>query len=118
MAHPKTCLEATHRTKEEKQVVTTQIKKASFIPCSLPPNPSLPSHSLKIQKLTQAKMVEHQLKGIFYNCNEKYFLGHKCKEKNILWPFFRPFYEEDFPLLKHCPRSMIISHPLIPYKLN
>jgi hypothetical protein len=25
-------------------------------------------------------MVEHQLKGLCYNCDEKYFPGHKCKE--------------------------------------
>jgi hypothetical protein len=25
-------------------------------------------------------MVERQLKGLCYNCDDKYFLGHKCKE--------------------------------------
>jgi hypothetical protein len=28
-------------------------------------------------------MVEHQLKGICYNCDDKHFLGHKCKEQKI-----------------------------------
>jgi len=28
-------------------------------------------------------MVECQLKSIFYNCDDKYFLGHKCKEHKI-----------------------------------
>ena len=35
-------------------------------------------------------MVEHQLKGIFYNCDEKYFLGHKSKEQF----FFLAIYED------------------------
>jgi hypothetical protein len=25
-------------------------------------------------------MVERQLKGLYYNCDDKYFLRHKCKE--------------------------------------
>jgi hypothetical protein len=79
MAHPKTWLEATHIAKEAQQVVTTQIKKLSFTPCPCPTNPTLPS-PLKIHKLTRAEMVERQLKGICYNCDENYFLGHKCKE--------------------------------------
>jgi hypothetical protein len=28
-------------------------------------------------------MVEHQLKGLHYNCDEKYFPEHKCKEQNL-----------------------------------
>jgi hypothetical protein len=28
-------------------------------------------------------MVECQLKGICYNCDEKYFPGHKCKEHKL-----------------------------------
>jgi len=40
-------------------------------------------------------MVEHQLKGICYNCDEKYFLGHKCKEKNICMVVFEEFSEEN-----------------------
>jgi hypothetical protein len=28
-------------------------------------------------------MVELQLKGLFYNCDDKYFPRHKCKEENI-----------------------------------
>jgi hypothetical protein len=28
-------------------------------------------------------MVERQLKGLRYNCNEKYFSGHKCKEQKL-----------------------------------
>jgi hypothetical protein len=28
-------------------------------------------------------MVECQLKGLCYNCDEKYFSEHKCKEKKL-----------------------------------
>jgi hypothetical protein len=28
-------------------------------------------------------MVERQLKGLFYNCDDKYFQGHKCKEHKL-----------------------------------
>jgi hypothetical protein len=28
-------------------------------------------------------MDEHQLKGLCYNCDEKYFGGHKCKEQKL-----------------------------------
>jgi hypothetical protein len=76
-------VEATKRTKEEQQVVSSQNHKPFFIPRTKPVDPTLPSTPLKIQKLTRDKMDEHQLKGLFYNCDEKYFPGHKCKEQNI-----------------------------------
>ena len=31
----------------------------------------------------EAKMQAHIEKGIFYNCDEKYTLGHRCVEQNI-----------------------------------
>jgi hypothetical protein len=34
------------------------------------------------------EMVEHQLKGICYNYNEKYCSRNKCKEKKLLVEFF------------------------------
>jgi hypothetical protein len=40
-------------------------------------------------------MVECQLKGLFYNCDEKYFSGHKCKEKNIFMAISEDVPEED-----------------------
>jgi hypothetical protein len=52
-------------------------------PCPKPVNPTTPSAPLKIQKLTKAEMDERQLKGLCYNCDDKYFLGHKCKEQNM-----------------------------------
>jgi len=77
MAHPTTWLKATQWAKEEKQVINAQIKRSSFILCPRPTNPSLP---LKINKLTHTKMIECQLKGLCYNCDEKCFPRHKCTE--------------------------------------
>jgi hypothetical protein len=83
MAQPQSLVEATKIYKEAQQVLSSQNRKPSFIPCTKPVNPTPPSTPLKIQKLTKAKMTEFQLKGLCYNCDEKYFLGHKCKEQNI-----------------------------------
>ena len=49
---------------------------------------------MKIQKLTRAEMAERQLKGLCYNCDEKYFLGHKCKEKNLFMAITEEILEE------------------------
>jgi hypothetical protein len=40
-------------------------------------------------------MAERQLKGLCYNCDEKYFLGHKCKEQNIFMKISEDVSEED-----------------------
>jgi hypothetical protein len=40
-------------------------------------------------------LVEHQLKGFCYNCDEKYFLGHKCKEKKLFMAISKDVPEED-----------------------
>jgi hypothetical protein len=40
-------------------------------------------------------MDECQLKGICYNCYDKYFPGHKCKEQNIFMDISEDFSEED-----------------------
>jgi hypothetical protein len=40
-------------------------------------------------------MVERQLKGLCYNCDDKYFPGHKCKEQNIFMAISEDISEED-----------------------
>jgi hypothetical protein len=83
MDQPTTWVEATIKAKEAQQIVSSQNRKPSFILCPKPVNPTTPSAQLKIQKLTRAEMVERQLKGLYYNCDEKYFVGHKCKEQKF-----------------------------------
>jgi hypothetical protein len=88
-------VEATKRDKEAQPVVSSQNHKPSFIPRPKPVNPTAPSTPLKIQKLTRAEMVEHQLKGLSYNYDDKYFPGHNCKEQNIFMAIFEDILEED-----------------------
>jgi hypothetical protein len=92
MAHPQTWLEATQRAKEAQQIVSSQTHKPFFPPF---PKPIIFSPPLNIHKLTRAKMVEHQLKDICYNCDEKYFSEHKCKEQNIFMVVTEDIFEED-----------------------
>jgi hypothetical protein len=40
-------------------------------------------------------MVERQLKGLCYNCDDKYFPGHKCKEQNLFMAISENISEED-----------------------
>jgi putative heme degradation protein len=40
-------------------------------------------------------MDKHQLKGLFYNCDEKYFLGNKCKEQKLFMAISEYVTDED-----------------------
>jgi hypothetical protein len=95
MARPQSCVEATKRDKEAQQVVSSQNQKPSFIPRTKPVNPTTPSAPLKIQKLTKVEMVERQLKGLCYNCDDKYFSGHTCKEQNIFMAISEDISKKD-----------------------
>jgi hypothetical protein len=116
MARPESWVEATKRDKEAQQVVSSQNRKPSFIPRPKPVNPTTPSAPLKIQKLTWAEMVECQLKGLCYNCDDKYFLGHKCKEQNIFMAISEEISEEDeeTPSMSESPESTDITPPSDP----
>jgi hypothetical protein len=116
MARPKSWVEATKRDKEAKKVVSAQNRKPSFIPHPKPVNPTTPSAPLKIQKLTRDEMAEHQLKCLCYNYDEKYFLGHKCKEQNIFMAISEEISEEDeeTPSVSESPESTDITPPSDP----
>jgi hypothetical protein len=83
MARPQSWVEDTKRAKEAQQVVSSQNWKPSFIPFPKPVNPTTLFTPLKIQKLARDEMVERELKGLCYNCDDRYFPGQKCKEKNM-----------------------------------
>jgi hypothetical protein len=108
MAQPVTRVEATKKSKEAQQIVSSQNRKPSFIPHPKPVNPIIPSSPLNIQKLTKYEMDECQLKGLCYNCDEKYFSGHKCKEQNRFMAIFEDILEEDVetPLVPKSPKSL------------
>jgi hypothetical protein len=95
MAQLKSRVEATKRDKEEQHVLSIQNHKPSFIPRPKPINPTTPSAPLQIQKLTRDEMDKNQLKGLCYNCDDKYFPGHKCKEQNLFMATSKEILEED-----------------------
>jgi hypothetical protein len=116
MERPSIWVEATKKNKEAQQVVSSQNRKPSFIPLPKPVNPITPSTPLKIQKLTRDKMDERQLKGLCYNCDEKYFSGHKCKEQNLFMAIPEDISEEDVetPLVSESPEITDITPPSDP----
>jgi hypothetical protein len=116
MARPTTWVEATKKAKEAQKKISSQNHKPSFIPRPKPVNPTTPSTPLKIQKLTRAEMVECQLKGLYYNCDEKYFPGHKCKEQNLFMAIYEDIPEEDVdtPLVPESPKITDINPPSDP----
>jgi hypothetical protein len=65
-------------------------------------------------------MVERQLKGLCYNCDEKYFPGHKCKEQNIFMAISEDISEEDVetPLVSKSPEITDITPPSDPPELE
>jgi len=113
MARPTTWVESTKKAKEEQQIVSSQNCKPSFIPHPKLVNPTTPSTPLKIQKLTRAEMAERQLKGLFYNCDDKYFPGHKCKEQNLFMTIFEDIQDEDVdnPPMRESPEIFDINPP-------
>jgi len=116
MDRPHSWVEATKRDKEAQHVVSSQKRKPSFIPCTKPVNLTIPSAPLKIQKLTRDEMVERQLKGLCYNCDEKYLPGHKCKKQNIFMAISEDISEKDVQITLVCesPESTDITPPSNP----
>jgi len=117
---PQTWLEATKWAKEAQQFVSSQTRKTPFIPCPKNPLPYPPATPLKIQKLTQDEMVECQLKGIYYNYDDKYFSGHKCKEHNFFIAMYEDFSEEvvDVSHVPKLPPLHDINPPSYPLKVE
>jgi hypothetical protein len=120
MARNLSWVEATKKAKEAQQVVSSQNCKTSFIPRPKPVNPTTPSAPLKIQKLTRDEMDEHQLKGLCYNCDDKYFPGHKFKEQNIFMAISEDISEEDVetPLVSESPEITDITPPSDPTEVE
>jgi hypothetical protein len=61
-------------------------------------------------------MDECQLKGLCYNCDDKYFLGHKCKEKNLFMAISKDISKEDVetPLMPESPETTDTTPPSDP----
>lgn len=74
-------------------VVPRFLSQSTALPPLLP-NPPGPKTQYTIKKLTSAKMLARREKGLCYNCDEKFFVGHKCKGQLFL------FLTEDVGLLE------------------
>jgi hypothetical protein len=61
-------------------------------------------------------MAERQLKGLCYNCDDKYFPGHKCKEKNVFMAISEDVSKDDVeaPLFSVSPEPTNITPPSDP----
>jgi hypothetical protein len=61
-------------------------------------------------------MVERKLKGLCYNCDDKYFSGHKCKEQKIFVAISEDISEENVsaPLVSLSPKPTDITPPSDP----
>jgi hypothetical protein len=61
-------------------------------------------------------MVGFQLKALCYNCDDKYFPGHKCKEQNIFMAISKDVLEDDVeaPLMFVSPEPTDITPPSYP----
>jgi hypothetical protein len=65
-------------------------------------------------------MVECQLKGLCYDYDEKYFMGHKCKEQNIFMAISEDFSDEEVDVspMEDLLEVDDLTPPLIHQKFN
>jgi hypothetical protein len=61
-------------------------------------------------------MDEGQLKGLCYNCDDKYFSGHKCKEHKIFMAMTESVSEEEevIPPMEELPPLVDLTPPSDP----
>jgi hypothetical protein len=61
-------------------------------------------------------MAECQLTGLFYNCDDKYFPGHKCKEQKLFMAISEDISEEyvETPIVSKSPEITDITPPSDP----
>jgi hypothetical protein len=61
-------------------------------------------------------MDERQLKALCYNCDDKYFSGHKCKEQKLFMAISKDILEEyiETPLMYESPETLDITPPSDP----
>jgi hypothetical protein len=69
-----------------------------------------------IHKLTREEINEHQLKGLCYDCDEKYFPGHKCKEHKIFMVVYKDVSNEEaeVSLVEYLPPNDAPTPPYDP----
>jgi hypothetical protein len=92
-----------------------KLKKPSFVPhpCPHPTNPSTPSPPLKIHMLTHVEMVKHQIKGLYYNCDENNFPRHKYKENKIFMAMSEEISKADTNSIPQEPLPPLVDDILL-----
>jgi hypothetical protein len=65
-------------------------------------------------------MIERQLKFLCYNCDDKYFPRHKCKEQNIFMAISEDVSEDDVeaPLVVASPEAIDMTAPSNPIEVK
>jgi hypothetical protein len=65
-------------------------------------------------------MVEGQLKGLFYNCDEKYFPGHNCKGQKKFMAISKYVPEDDVtvPIVDEPSLPDATQEPVDPPKVD
>jgi hypothetical protein len=65
-------------------------------------------------------MVERQLKGLFYNCDENYFSEHKCKEHKLFMDISKDVVDKgvEASLVAELPKPTILTLPSDPPKVE
>lgn len=82
-------------TNSSKSLPTTSIQNE---PPLLPKSPK----TLPIKKLSPSELQIWCDKGLFYNCDDRYFSGHKCKSQ-----YFVPLEQEEDSIHDKIPDELI-----------
>ena len=101
--HPPTWTEACKVARNMERVLAAQYSRPNFSAKGRPPQAHNTTQILKVQKVSPAEMAERRKQGLCYYCDEKYSLGHKCKEPKFFQIDATDYSstEEDPPLEEH-----------------
>ena len=77
--HPPTWTEACNVARNVERALAAQYSRPNFSAKGRPPQAHNTTQTLKVQKVSPAKMAERRKQGLCYYCDEKYSPGHKCK---------------------------------------
>ncbi|KAJ4980355.1 hypothetical protein NE237_031192 [Protea cynaroides] len=72
------------RTWIPKPEISNSILGTKPITTILPPATTVPPNRLPIKKLTTTEIQQKREKGLCFNCDEKFHIGHKCKNQTSL----------------------------------
>ena len=59
-------------------------KPPPLLPLPQPKPPPIQSPNSNVRKMSQAEIQRRRENGLCFTCDEKYFFGHKCPNKQLL----------------------------------